>query len=441
MLQADLVRRERLLSVANVACWAFGLVLLARNFLAVLAHSVNVPYWDDWAALDQGALDRSLDWSWLISFHNVHRTAWTNLSIWILYRLDGWNLSAHLAANFILFAAFSVYFLRTLERLFAARLGLFLVFAASPLPDEVHLHASNGQWTFAVALSFLAVVFALREDRWAHLAPVLAGAAMLSMGTGMVIAVVALGTLLAGLALVAPDRRRRVAIWAVALIVEVALWAHGYPSQEWPLTPPWKAAFWDHLGVLVAVAFGWTDALRPGIGWTVLALLAASIVLTLVRLRRMDGAERPRWIALSCWALGIAAGAASISLGRAWGGAAGGGSGRYLIIPLFLIAPLWLLVSRQLLAPMPERGRVAVSALLLLLLCAPWVRDFDYSHRYGLQLQRRLAGLACMRRMVRAGLAPACPQIQYDLAKAPFHHQRAIALRLSYLREQFSGEP
>ena len=102
---------------------------------------------------------------------------------------------------------------------------------------------------------------------------------------------------------------------------------------------------------------------------------------------------------------------------------------------MFLVAPLWLLVQRQLVRRAPERVQLPASAALLLALLLPFVRDLDFSERYGRQQARRLAGLACIRQMVRAGLVPRCPAIQYDLAAAPVHHARALQLGLSYLRQ------
>jgi len=429
------VSRARVARIANAACWSLGLALLAWNFASVLRHAVDVPYWDDWAALDPGALDRPLRWAWLVGFHNVHRTVWTNLSIWLLYRLDGWNLAVHLALNFLLFAALAIGFLRSLERCFTAHLGPFLVPLASAIPDEIHLHASNGQWTFALGFAFLAWVFALRADRWSNLSPLFAVAAAFAMGTGVVLVLTGYVALLLALALLQPGRRIRIAAWGATVAAGIWWWARGYPSSPAPSTSPFSAAFWEHLGAMVAGGFGWSARPEPAVGWAILALLAASAVVTLLRLPRMDAPERVRWVALLCGCGAIVLALGSISLARAWAGVGGALSGRYLVVSMFLVAPLWLLVQRQLVQRAPERVQLPTSAVLLLALLLPFVRDLDFSERYGRQQARRLAGLSCIWQMVRVGLPPRCPAIQYDLAAAPVHHARALQLGLSYLRD------
>src|SRR5262249_61892292 len=179
------------------------------------------------------------------------RTVWTNLSIWLLYRLDGWNLAVHLALNFLLFAALAIGFLRSLERCFAARLGPFLLALACAIPDEIHLHASNGQWTFAIGLAFLAWVFALRADRWSHLSPLFAVAAAYAMGTGVVLVLTGYVALLLALAILQPGRRLRVVAWAATVAAGLLLWFRGYPHSPAPSTSPFTTVFWEHLGAMV----------------------------------------------------------------------------------------------------------------------------------------------------------------------------------------------
>src|SRR5579862_5981775 len=69
----------------NRACWIIACGFLALHFFVVMSHSVNVPFWDDWEVLKPGALDRDLNLSWLIAFHNSHRSILTHFTIWLLY--------------------------------------------------------------------------------------------------------------------------------------------------------------------------------------------------------------------------------------------------------------------------------------------------------------------------------------------------------------------
>lgn len=420
----------------NRLAWGLLAVLLCFNFLAVVAHAINVPYWDDWAALNPGALDRAPQWEWILGFHNVHRTVWTNLSIWLLYRLDDWNLKTHLVLNFGVFACFVVGYLRTLERWFSARLGLVGLVLATAIPDEVHLHASNGQWTFALAFTFLGVVFAIREDRWGWLSPVWAVAAIFSMGTGLV-ATVGVVVLHAVLALLRPEQRRRHWISVGILVAAMGIWAIHYPGTASRVLGPSSGQFWTHLFTQLAGGFGHVTDPAPVLGGVLAMVLVVLAVLRAVTLRGSPPADQRRWWGLLAWVGGLLLALASVSHARAWAGDSGALSGRYLIVSLFLVPPFWLLLRAGVLVRLrPEALRLATSVLALVLLLLPLRDAFDFGRVYGLQEDRRLRGVRCFRRMLRAGMAPACPDIQEDLRMAPFHFQRSVTLGLSYLKEQ-----
>src|SRR5260370_21746507 len=125
--------RMNLLKRLNVGMWMAALLLLALHLTIVLGYSVNLPFWDDWDALWPGHLSSRLSWRWLIGFHNTHRVVFTHLSIWILYRLNDWNLNVHIAANFLLYILLSVGTILYLERKFSMRLAAWLLFPASAI--------------------------------------------------------------------------------------------------------------------------------------------------------------------------------------------------------------------------------------------------------------------------------------------------------------------
>jgi hypothetical protein len=420
----------------NRVAWVLLVVLLVFNFLAVVAIAINVPYWDDWSALDPGALDRTPHWGWIVSFHNPHRTVWTNLSIWLLYRLDGWNLKTHLVLNFGIYAWFVVGYLRTLEAWFSAPLGLVGLFLATAIPDEIHLHASNGQWTFALAFAFLGVVFAPRSDRWGWLSPLWTTAAVYSMGSGLVAAggIVLLHVVLAALR---PELRRRHLASAGLIVAAMLLWAVGYPGTASRTLDPFQRQFWSFTFTQLAGGFGYVRRTLPVLGGILAGLFVLLGVLRAATLASLDPVAQGRWCALLAWVGGLLLALASVSYSRGWAGDPGGLSGRYLIVSLFLVPPFWLLFRSGVLARIrPERFRSVATAAALVLLLFPLRHAFDFATVYGRQEARRLRGVRCFRGMVRQGLVPACPDIQPDLQMAPVHYQRSVALRLSYLAEQ-----
>jgi hypothetical protein len=327
-------------------------------------------------------------------------------------------------------------YLRTLETWFSAPLGLPGLFLVTAIPDEVHLHATNGQWTFALAFTFLGIAFALRADRWGWLSPLWGVCAIFSMGTGLV-AAVGLLVLHGVLAWQWPEQRRRHAVSAALLVAAMGIWAIGFPGSDSQVLGPGSAQLWTHYFTLVAGGFGYVSRPLPALGGIAVLLLVALAGLRAATLGSSEPVDRRRWLALLAWVGGLLLALASVSRARAWAGDDGALSGRYLFVALFLAPPFWLLLRWGVLARIqPEGLRRAASALALVVLLLPLRSAFDFGRIYDPVEESRLRGVRCLRRMARAGLAPFCPDIQYDLELAPTHHRRAVSLRLSYLGEQ-----
>jgi hypothetical protein len=418
----------------NQLFWLAALVALCIHFLVVVTHAVNVPFWDDWDALRPGNLEHDLNLNWLISFHNNHRSFMTHLSIWVLYRLGGWNLTTQMALNFIVYSGLVIWFLRYLQRSYQVGTGLVALVPASAIADESHIHAFNGCWTFFLLFFFAAVALALRRDRLSWLAPVFAAVAMFSMFGGLICS--AFFVLLSlGLALLRKDLRLRHLAHAAAVVVFMVLWFRGYPSEKSSLSWPTHLPFWNHYTNLVAWGFGHkvVDAER---GTLVLLIVVGLAVAVAVIKRKAPQDERERWFALLVTLGALLAVLASISVGRAWAGPGGAKSGRYGEVALFLVPLAWVMFRCVANAvPWPAAVNASVAAMAGLALLYPLPDWFDYIGIYRGQENRRLAGLRCLHDHFYRNGNGFCPDIQYDPSAWAVEEQRAIQLHVSYLRE------
>lgn len=423
------------LRAVRFGAFGLGIALLTLDGLAVLGHSVNVLHWDDWAALDPGGLGTNLDLGWIFSFHNVHRTVWTNLSIWLLYRICAWNINVHIALNFILFVFALLCLIRWLEGVFRIGLSYLIPAFATAIPAEVHLHASNGQWTFAILFSVLALVFEQRADLARHLGPFFAVAAAYAMGTGLVLSLSYPMTVVF-VAVRRPEDRKILAAHVAVYALGIALWFLGYPGQREAMTPLTSPLFWGHFGSLVAGGLGiGASTARPTVGWAVLALLLVVGVLETRRLKTESGPESFNSLALLSWTCCLLLALASISHARAWAGVGGALSGRYLYAATFLILPLCVLIRRNLLSRLPRRLSRALVVALYFVIVGPFLVHYDYDTAYGAEERQRAIGLRCLQNGALSGRSEFCPSIEYDASMAALHQRRAIALRLSYVRQ------
>ncbi len=421
----------------NAGMWVAGLALFVLQLCVVLGYSVNLPFWDDWDALWPGHLSRKLSWQWLISFHNTHRNIFTNLSVWMLYRLNDWNVNVQIAANFVLYTLLSVGTIYYLERRFAIHLGALLLFPASAIADEVHDHAFNNCWTFYVLFFFVALALAVRRDKLSWFSTVAAVASAYAAGSGWVCSV-AYVTLCFSLAALRPDSWRRHLSQAMVTSVFLVLWFVGYRSQSESLVMPWTRQFWSHFGNLIGLGLGYhaIHALPGLIFFTCVVLLLVFEGRQAIRSKVPKQIEE--WLLLATALMGIFMASGAISIARAWAGTEGAKSGRYALGVLFCVPPAWILarqfVNGHLRNPMVRRAAKVVVAFGLL---APLGDEFNYRAVYRTAQERRLEGLRCIRRGLSLGQPAYCPSINpYGPNSASVFEARARELGLSYLREQ-----
>ena len=427
----------RLAKRLNVSIWLLAITLFAVHLFVVLGYSINLPFWDDWDALRPGHLDRALSWKWLVAFHNTHRNVFTHLSIWILYRLNGWNLNAHIAANFVLYTLLSAATIRYLERVFSTNLAVWLLFPASAIADEVHNHAFNNCWTFYVLFFFLSLALVFRRDRLSWFAVVASVASTYAAGSGWLCSLAFVFLSLA-LALLRRDHWKSHLLQAAATSAFLALWFIGYPSQSEPLVMPWTQLFWRHFGNLLALGLGYHRISElPGLlffaGVITLAVFAGRQA---IRSKEIDRIEK--WLLLTTALGGIFLASGAISIARGWAEAHGAKSGRYALAVLFCPPLAWIMLRQYLNGRLTsETGKAVIWVAAGALLLAPLVTEFEYRKVYRPAGERRLDGVRCVREGLLRGKPAYCESINpYGADSAAIFEARARELRLSYLSEQ-----
>jgi hypothetical protein len=259
--------------------WITGLVLIVclgaflYHFNVIRKTSVDIPYWDDWAMFT-GSHPASLDLSWLYEQANDHRTATTKLFVWLLFRLDGWNLRTHLLLNFLIYG-FCVAWLVWLARKMAPNLPPwvilgFAVFYMTPIAWIVHVMGYGTADHFWLLFMLIATYCLFREpQRWdvLVLGCVASILSIYSFAAGVATAVV----LLTGFSLFkslraysANDskvrRRELLHLLLVAGLIgsALAVWIIGWKRTEarLPWVLPYDLRFWTFFLNLVALSFG-----------------------------------------------------------------------------------------------------------------------------------------------------------------------------------------
>src|SRR5262245_61176799 len=82
----------------------FGMATLLALYLAhlyvVFHYAVDVPWCDEWFLFEQRGFPQQMSLQWALSPWNEHRIPFTKLEIWLLFQIDGWNLTTNLVVNF-----------------------------------------------------------------------------------------------------------------------------------------------------------------------------------------------------------------------------------------------------------------------------------------------------------------------------------------------------
>jgi hypothetical protein len=378
---------------------------------------VDVPTEDAWSNLPP----RGFSPAWLFKPHNEHRIVTTKLLIWILYKVDGWNIATHTILNFLIYGILLgciVWFGRRTnpELPWWATLA-FLIFMLSPNDAENHAMAFQSQWHF-VFLFFIAGLPLVFDDKqsWGSLS---LGVTFLclsiySLALGWVLGAVACLTYVVYkmsrcLGLPAPAARRREGLQllsvACALLLSLALWFHGYhkPSDSPPSTSPLRASYWSFYVNLISWGFAFDDdsAINNAI-CALLVFLPVAMLAHLLWTSRSGKSNGPIWALLAA-ALGILGALAAISYGRAGSPDAFYASkeSRYAEAAMMLI-PLCVLCWSAVLRAQPRLWRMVIPALWLFC-CVSYRDSWSDFDSYARTAQYHQAALNYTRQFYRHG--------------------------------------
>ncbi len=217
-------------------------VFIIWNFYNIYQTAVDLPFWDEWEALNPGRLDEHLNFSWLFAQHNEHKILWTRLYTWILYHLDGWNLRHQIILNFFLYLT-SLFVLYKVIPDKNSLLPLFFIPCFSDVLIDNQLTGFQSQFYFMLLFSYLAIYFGfVKENSYknAVLFSVFSVCAMLSM------------TFISGVALFfayfMKERKFNINVVTSAGVILVGLFLffinYTTSNLQMEVTMPYKPVFW-----------------------------------------------------------------------------------------------------------------------------------------------------------------------------------------------------
>ncbi len=411
--------RTLALRLALLSC----LSLYAIHFIILQGYAVNIPYWDEWDALNPNQLPAGFSLRWLFSQHNEHRIVTTRLFTWVLYRLNGWNLVTHQTINFLLYGVLLVVVI-LFARKFVPQVKAWVVlsftpFMLSPINWENHFWGFQMQFHFSLLFLIATIYFWYEEEqRWSgmFLGSAMAILSIYSMSSGLISSFVCLfifglfKLLRARSASPPQDRKRELQqlLVVVGLVgMAMALWFVDYravathPSLALPYTP----LFWSYFANIIGLGFG-LDGLAFLPNLFCLAIVLAPIAwMVWQRKGRLPNSSWAVYAAVAC----IVAALSVITMGRANFGPEQAKASRYSEIGMMLI-PLTVLAYS---IALQNRDR-----LRALFLMAFWVFCFftfennwrEFS-QYEVAAKQRTRGILCIEKYYARKEDAVCPSL------------------------------
>lgn len=419
--------------------------LYLAHFVIIQGYAVNVPFWDEWEYLSTDQMPSGFTLKWLFTQHNEHRIIPTKLLTWVLYRLNGWNLTTNQTVNFLIYGLLLlmvVWFARKfVPRLDTWVILSFVIFLLSPIDWANHSWGFQSQFHFSLLFILAAIYFLYDErQRWKEL---LIGSAMAilaaySLSSGLVSSFINLLIFTAYKlfrlysATDKGERKRELRqLLVVALLVggALALWFIGYHAVAGhpPHVLPHKRRFWTYFADILGLGFG-LDVLEflPNIFCLVIVLVPIGWEIWRKRGRLPDSS----WAVYAAVAV-ILASLSVITIGRARFGLEQAKSSRYSEIGMMLV-PLSVL-SWSILLQERKRWRAYFLAAFWLFCFFTYQNNWSDFDHYESESKQRIRGLICIENYY-VGIGDAnCPSI-YPGPLAP-KLEEAHILNLSFYRD------
>jgi hypothetical protein len=145
------------------------LTLFVLHFILVWKHAVDIPVWDEWRMLNPSQLPSGSIIPAMTEPHNEHRLVTTDVLVWGLFYLNGWNAVSHQVINFavygLLLAALVWFVRRTEPRLNRGTILFFSVFLLSPAIYANHYMSYQSQVHFVLLFFLASVVCVFSESQ------------------------------------------------------------------------------------------------------------------------------------------------------------------------------------------------------------------------------------------------------------------------------------
>jgi hypothetical protein len=399
------------------------------HWIIILRTGVDIPYWDEWSMLNPGALSSKFNWSWIWRHHVDHRIVLTKLQIWLLYRINGWNLVSQMAMNFLIYGALigTLFQIcrKTAPTLPRWLLGLFTSFCLSTLPAEGHVWAFESQYHFALLFSLLALYFLFRpRQKIRHLlwALFFGGLSMFSLASGIV-------TTLSGFFIFSifkflrsrQSQKRELLSLSIAALFFLGLifvWSHNF-VKPWYLPAriyPHHLEFWNFFVNLVSFGFGF-QKISATLG--LFCLFLVSFPLLILFLRNIKNPDPKVWL-YGATVFGVLMTVVVVSIGRAGWGLSSSKTIRYsefglLLVPLTAVG-WWNVLAHSL------KLRTIVITLLFLFFSVSFLDDWSFKYYYETQTER-LRTVQCVKEYYQKNQQAECaksfsPETRTSLIRA-----------------------
>lgn len=408
-------RRSQLILAICIGLYLF-------QFYFVCRYSVDIPYWDEWESFRPDQLPAGFSLSWLFAQHNEHRLVTTKLLVWLLYRLNGWDLVVHQVLNFVLYGLLLIWigwFVRKAAPQIPSWLQVsFMIFLLSTISFQNHVMGYQSQVHFWLLFFLIAAYFLFHSSqKWSALivgclASVLS---IYSLASGVVSSATLLLVFCLFKALRAYQspagrlRRRELSQLATVIAVTVAaimFWFVGYqkPTINSQLSLLVNREFWDYYLNLVSFGFG-VDRVSQVAGVVCLVIVIAPVGALVVK--RKGNLREAQW-AVFATTIAILVVFASVASGRSPLGTVQAKSPRYaefgmVLIPFSMLAWGYLFEHKQ-------RLQTAVIVGLWIFLMAMFWNNYRYKS-YHVEHYRRIEGVQCVRKYYRQGGEALCPTI------------------------------
>lgn len=366
--------RKWMFRIALLAC----LILYFVHFTILQGYAVNVPFWDEWNALNPDQLPSGFSLKGLFAQHNEHRIVTTKLLTWSLYQLGEWNLVTHQTINFLIYGLLLFMIVRfarrTVPQLDVWIVLSFIPFLLSPINSENHFWGFQTQFHFSLLFFLAAIYFLYNEDqKWSDLlfGSAMAALAIYSLSSGLVSNLINLLIFSVFKVLrfrsVSDAKERQRELRQLMLVISLigsalALWFVGYHGVNGhpPHAMPYTKTFWAYYINVLGLGFGVdTRAFLPNF----LCLLINLTPVIWEIWRKKGRLSNSSW-AIYAGIAGILAALAAITVGRANFGIEQSKSSRYSEIGMILI-PLSVLAWSVLLQHNMKLRAYALSLLWL----------------------------------------------------------------------------